>query len=72
MSFIGIIIALLGSIWFGQSLLDWLRYISMGGFVNLPSTFLRYGVLFGPPVIIVGLILFLHDMKKEIRGMHER
>ncbi|HOI77965.1 MAG TPA: hypothetical protein PLI06_10205, partial [Methanofastidiosum sp.] len=69
-STIGIIIALSGSLWFGQSLLDWLRYLSMGGFVDLPSAFLRYGVLFGPPVIVVGIIMFLHDMKKETRGMH--
>ena len=64
-STIGIIIALSGSLWFGQSLLDWLRFITMGGYQPYPSFFYRYGVFFGPPVIVVGLIMFLHDMKKR-------
>ena len=71
-SVIGAIIALSGSIWFGQSLLDWLRFIAMlcmDAPVNLSSGFLRYGVFFGPPVIVVGLIMFLHDMKKEIKKL---
>lgn len=72
MSFIGPIIAALGSIWFGYSLWDWIGYslfVAYNAPANFPSAFVKNGIIFGPLLVIIGLILFLQDIQKDIKKL---